>query len=111
MDFRTTTLPSHHIICPTGPRLDAMQALQFKEMFRDVIINTDRSIIVDLSQIDFIDSSGLGALVTTAKLISAPYKVKFSNLQSLVERVFRLTHIDRVFEIVQDPNDWESNVA
>ena len=109
MDFRTTTLPSHQIVCPSGPRLDAMHALQFKARFRDIIINTDRPVIVDLSQIDFIDSSGLGALVTTAKLISAPYSIKFANLQSLVERVFQLTHIDRVFDIVSDPNDLESS--
>lgn len=103
MEIQITTLPTYQIIAPAGPRLDAIRALEFKENFRAVVLEADRPIIVDMGQIDFIDSSGLGALITTAKLIAAPHTLKFANLQSLVARVFKLTHIDRVFDIVEVP--------
>ena len=48
-------------------QLDAYSEKQFKSYVEDVLEANNLSVVIDLSNIDFIDSSGLGALVQTAK--------------------------------------------
>ena len=47
-------------------QLDAFSEKQFKNFVTQHIIN-EKSFVIDLTKIDFLDSSGLGALVQTAK--------------------------------------------
>ena len=55
-----------NIIVFTKGQLDAFSEKQFKTFVTDNLIN-ENPFILDLSKIDFLDSSGLGALVQTAK--------------------------------------------
>ncbi|MEM6308220.1 MAG: STAS domain-containing protein, partial [Pseudomonadota bacterium] len=87
---------------PDGPRLDSPNALDFKEALRKVAETTDVNMIVDMRHVEFMDSSGLGALVAVSKLMPAPHQMIFANLQPLVARVFELTHLNRVFTILPD---------
>ena len=48
-------------------QLDAYSEKQFTTFINDVLDSNQISVVIDLSNIDFIDSSGLGAMVQTAK--------------------------------------------
>ena len=48
-------------------QLDAYSEKQFLTFVSDVLSANPSSLILDLSKVDFLDSSGLGALVQTAK--------------------------------------------
>ena len=48
-------------------QLDAFSEKQFKTFITNSIKNDPLSFVIDLSKIDFVDSSGLGALVQTSK--------------------------------------------
>jgi anti-anti-sigma factor len=48
--------------------LDAFSEPTFRKVLSSKIDDGPKNIILDLSQIDFVDSSGLGALVQLAKL-------------------------------------------
>ena len=48
-------------------QLDAFSEKQFKTFVTNTIKKDPLSIVIDLSKIDFLDSSGLGALVQTSK--------------------------------------------
>lgn len=52
--------------------LDAFSEPTFRKVLGSKIEEGPKNIILDLSQIDFIDSSGLGALVQLAKLAKTP---------------------------------------
>ncbi len=58
---------SHQIFRLTG-LLDAFSEPTFRKVVSDCIIAGPSHVILDLSKIDFLDSSGLGALVQLAKL-------------------------------------------
>ena len=48
-------------------QLDAYSEKQFTTFINDVLASNQLSVVIDLSNIDFIDSSGLGAMVQAAK--------------------------------------------
>ena len=48
-------------------QLDAYSEKQFTTFINDVFASNKLSVVIDLSNIDFIDSSGLGAMVQAVK--------------------------------------------
>jgi len=56
--------------------------------------------VIDLEGIDFIDTSGLGSLISGLNL-SRQYQCRLvlCNLQAAVRLIFEITQLDRVFEI------------
>jgi anti-sigma B factor antagonist len=55
------------IVRPDVERLDASVATSFNHKMADFITWGNHSIILDLSRIEFIDSSGLGSIVFSLK--------------------------------------------
>jgi anti-sigma B factor antagonist len=83
-------------------RLDAACAVQFKEAVRDQIADVDGPLVLDLEEIKFLDSSGLGAVVAVKKMLGADRPLILAGLQPTVAKVFKLTRMDSVFEIHLD---------
>ena len=81
------------------PRIDAAVAIEFKERMRDLIKDAPERVILDLSQVAFLDSSGLGAVVAVMKLLAPERRLELAGLTPTVEKVFRLTRMDSVFVI------------
>jgi len=48
-------------------QLDAYSEKQFTKFINEVLDSNQLSVVIDLTNIDFIDSSGLGAMVQAAK--------------------------------------------
>lgn len=80
-------------------RIDSSVAIQFKDATRTAINTTDGRLIMDLSAVDFIDSSGLGAIVAAMKLMPQGRKLELAGLTPTVAKVFRMTRMDTIFTI------------
>ena len=80
-------------------RIDAQGAVAFKESLRRQVPDQAASVVLNLSRVDFIDSSGLGAIVATMKLLSPDRQLVLAGLTPAVDKVFRLTRMDKVFRI------------
>ena len=64
------------------------------------LVDAVNSILVDLSNVTFLDSSGLGALVAIWRNLSLKGgQVKLCGINPSVRTVFELTRIHRIFEI------------
>lgn len=87
------------IIVAQDPRIDASVAIQFKDQMKAETDQSSGRVILDLSQVDFIDSSGLGAIVASMKQMAAACKLELAGLTPTVEKVFRLTRMDTIFAI------------
>jgi anti-sigma B factor antagonist len=80
-------------------RLDASRAPALREeLIRQVEAGHDR-IVLDLSATEFMDSSGLGALVSCIKRMGARGTLAVAGAQGAVARLFALTRMDRVFAL------------
>jgi len=83
-------------------RIDASVAIQFKDMFRDLAGDQQGDVILDLSKVEFLDSSGLGAVVAARKLLGGDRKLALSGLTPTVDKVMTLTRMNTVFPIHAD---------
>lgn len=96
------------IMEPKGPiavlhvvpdRIDASVAIQFKDRFRDLVRDWTGPVILDLMNVTFLDSSGLGAVVAARKLLGEARQLELSGLNPAVDKVMRLTRMNQVFPI------------
>lgn len=81
-------------------RLDAHNSGELKDRILKVLEDGSHHLIIDLAQVRFIDSSGLGALLSgykNAGLRSGSFVL--AGLQPRVQSMFELTRLHRVFEI------------
>jgi len=86
-------------------RIDAASAIQFKERMREVTETSSGRVLLDLSQVLFLDSSGLGAVVAVRKHLGEDRPLDLAGLTPTVQKVFRLTRMDTIFTILPGPVD------
>ena len=102
MEIAEEHIDSVHVVKIAG-ELTASCASELKDKVASMIKAEKTALLVDMSEIGFIDSSGLGALVACLQRLSeAGGVLKIANLQDHPKRVFYLTRLDRVFEIFND---------
>ena len=80
-------------------RVDAAVAIQFKGAVMEATKQAGSRVILDMSEVDFLDSSGLGAVVAIMKLLAPAKQLELAGLTPIVAKVFRLTRMDTVFRL------------
>jgi len=83
-------------------RLDASNNSSFKKEFQEWLNHTNE-FVLDLSKMEFVDSTGLGGIVACMK--SASEKggdLKIACLQSKPRMVFEITRANQIFDIYDD---------
>ena len=84
-------------------RLDAHNSNEFKSQMLSLFEGGKNNMVINLKGVRFIDSSGLGALVSGFKNATARNgSLKLCGLQPQVKSMFELTRLHRVFEIFPD---------
>ena len=85
-------------------RLDAAIATAFKDQVRNLIDGGGPMVTLDLGGVEFMDSSGLGAVIALKKALPEGRRMILRGLTPNVERVFRLTRMDQIFDIMSNDN-------
>lgn len=111
MALTSTTTGAIQVITVHSDRIDAAMAIQFKEDMRSETEADAERIVLDLSGVDFIDSSGLGAIVASMKQLGQGRRLDLAGLRPVVEKVFRLTRMDTVFRLFATLDDALSSPA
>lgn len=105
MNFKTTISGEITHVELEDSRLDAAQAIRFKEKIRKIVDDGADYILLDMGQVQFMDSSGLGALVSVLKYMGAEKRFEIASLSQMVEKVFKLTRMDEVFCVHNSAQD------
>lgn len=74
-------------------------ATRFKDRLREIVLRVRKPVRMDMRHVDFMDSSGLGAMIAVRKALPESLPLVLDGLTPNVERVFRLTRMDSVFQI------------
>ncbi|WP_319545414.1 STAS domain-containing protein [Ruegeria conchae] len=99
MGLSSGTTGETQVISVHCDRIDAAMAIQFKEAMRAETQTGAKRIVLDLSSVEFIDSSGLGAIVASMKQLGDGQRLDLAGPRPIVEKVFRLTRMDTVFRL------------
>lgn len=98
------------IVQPSGI-LDGIRGNQLRREISDVVATGADIVLIDLKDVNFIDSSGLGSLVSAMKTVrSVGGKLFICSVNDQVRMLFELTKIDRVFEIFTDRDEFTQKV-
>ncbi len=83
-------------------RFDASSAPFVKEQIGALIKKGHHRIALDISEVEFIDSSGLSAAVWVLKRLGNDGELVIGGARGTVMSLFRLTRLDKVFRIFPD---------
>jgi anti-sigma B factor antagonist len=110
MNISTEEINNTTVIHMSEERLDAHNSVELKVEIQRLFEAGTRNLLIDLKSVRFIDSSGLGALVSGFKnATSNQGTLKLSSLQPQVKSMFELTRLHRVFEIFPTASDALGN--
>jgi anti-sigma B factor antagonist len=105
MSLTSTKADGAQIVTVNAERIDAAMAIQFKEDMRSETESGPDRVILDLSSVQFIDSSGLGAIVAAMKQLGRDRRLDLAGPTPMVEKVFRLTRMDTIFNLYGSLNE------
>lgn len=80
-------------------RLDASIAYEFKDKMASYIEEGQYLIVLIISEVEYIDSSGLGAIVSSLKMLGDKGDIVICGTKDKVMRMFKLTRMDKVFRM------------
>lgn len=104
MNVETQSIGNVLVITPLDRRLDASVSAKFKDDMQAMIAQGNHHILLDFSQVDFIDSSFLGALVSLLKALHGKGELAICSLNNNIHSMFKLTRMDKIFIIGADQN-------
>lgn len=102
MQMKSTETGDVLVVTVLDTRIDAAVAVRFKNRMLDLTTTPSERVVLDLSHVEFLDSSGLGAVVGSMKQLGRARRLDLAGLTPTVEKVFRITRMDRVFRIFPD---------
>lgn len=96
------------VVEPSGI-LDSTKAEEFRQQVDDVLEEGADVVLIDLKDVTFIDSSGLGTLVLLLKKVrQSNRKLYICSINDQVKMLFDLTSMNRVFEIFDNRQAFEN---
>jgi anti-anti-sigma factor len=107
----TLTRPQASIVRPCGP-LNAANVADFQTQLTEAV-HTEHtsSILIDMSQVESLDSAGLMALVSALNLANVRQKrLNLCAVPVSIRLIFELTQLDRVFKIFENFSSFEATL-
>jgi anti-anti-sigma factor len=99
-----------HVFEPSGI-LNATSGNELRRQITDIINNGVNMLLIDMSKVTFIDSSGLGALVGAMQSVrNAEGELFVCSINDQVKMLFELTKINRVLNILSDRKVFDNKV-
>jgi anti-sigma B factor antagonist len=105
MNLTPETIGDVTIVVLPGEQLDASNAKEFK---RDMapLLEPCRRVIFDLVELRFVDSSGLGAILSSLRQLNANGgDLKLCGMSKPVRALFELVRMHKIFEIHETRDD------
>lgn len=87
------------IFSPSG-EIDIYSSQKFKEGILEKFNSKKTDILIDGEKLDYIDSTGLGALIYILKLLKDnDFKIHLMNVKPNIKKLFDITELDKLFLI------------
>src|SRR5256885_16473608 len=85
---------------------------EFRAKWRDAVATGARDLVINLTRVPMVDSSGIGSLIRCHSAVTAAGgKVKLVGVGALVKQSMKITRLDRIFEIHDDESSAGSSFS
>ncbi|MFZ3045729.1 MAG: STAS domain-containing protein [Desulfatirhabdiaceae bacterium] len=111
MRIETRTEGDILIVTPLDDRIDASVAMDFKGHLNAWINDGTLRILLDLTYVEFIDSSGLSVLISVLKTLAGKGELLLCSISNTVMSLFKLTRMDRIFKISDSVEEAVKNTG
>ncbi|MCD6557198.1 MAG: anti-anti-sigma factor [Bacteroidetes bacterium] len=102
---------NHTVIQVLAKKLDTSIAPSFKSELVMIAGNGEKNMIIDLSNTEYCDSSGLSSILVANRLCkNAKGQFILSGLQNAVERLITISQLDSVLEIEDNLEKAENKI-
>jgi len=99
-------------VCHVNGEVDINTAPDIKKTFDKLTSKKDPRIVINLSKVTYVDSSGLATLVEILKnMRTYGGRMRLTNLSAKVKSLFEITKLDKLFEIMADEEEAISNFS
>lgn len=102
------------ILRPEFTHLDTLNAHEFQERYGPAAANM-RIILIDMSLVQYVDSSGLGAMLTMVReTLSRGGRIAICAAQPSVSVLFRMVKLSKllpIFETLDEGRSWAAGAA
>jgi anti-sigma B factor antagonist len=99
MRFEETRIGDVLVVKILEGRISADVAAPFKQSLIGYINGGNRKLVLNLCEVTFIDSSGLGALIGSLKEIGEDGELAVCEAREPVANMFKLTRMNKVFRM------------
>jgi anti-sigma B factor antagonist len=100
------------VICSVSGDIDINSSPQIRKSFDKIIDGKTMKIIINLSGVSYIDSSGLATLVEILKKTrNYGGKLRLSNLAAKVKSLFEITKLEKLFDIYDTEEEARTNFS
>lgn len=89
------------VIRHLGARMDAVSAPEFAKLVKQQIDSGNKQLVLNMHNVNFVDSTGLGIIVSVFKAVAPDGKLILSSITGMVKDLFEITRIDQVINIVE----------
>jgi anti-sigma B factor antagonist len=104
MGFSQTRDPGGVAVVQVEGQLIVGNRQELKDLIQGALDRNDRRILIDFSRAGYIDSSGLGALVSISKRVrETGGELRLAGLNEDLRSLFELTKLDTLFAIAETP--------
>ena len=107
LPIQLDTITDGVVMRPSGD-IDLSKAPSFRTRIAEVFQEKHARVIIDLSEVPYMDSSGVATLVEGMQIASrSGSKFILSGLQERVRSIFEIARLDTVFTITRDLDSAE----
>ena len=90
------------VVIEAGRELALRTGAELKQCIVEEIERGERRFVIDFTNTGFIDSAGLGTLISISKVIHAREgRLRLMGLNDDMRRLFELTKLDTLFDVVE----------
>ncbi len=93
------------VIKPVAKAIDASNAALFRRQVLNWIQLGKNQVLLNLIEVEFIDSSGLGALIAIYKVLPNKSNLHLCCVQPRVSKIFEITGMHRLFHVFTTENE------
>jgi anti-sigma B factor antagonist len=99
MPFEIRSVDGVTVVEPTHGRIDMETSAAFKTALEQLLSTGQKRVVLNLSQVAFMDSAGLGAIMSLFRQINGDGSLHVCGLHPRIKTLFDITRLTRVIGV------------